>query len=120
MPKVNKSRTGEFFGACGVAPMLCVADGDGEGIDGVSGLKLSAGQKDFDHVFHLVFFGMAVADHGFLNHVGCIFRHANFEQHGGQHHPTAGLAELQRGASVFVDEGFFDGGFIGLELLQHS
>ena len=139
MAKVNKSRTPLSMAQTPIAkvsqllrgvrkflrqrlgsPMLRVADGDGESINGVCRFEFSPRQQNFDHMFHLVFFGMAVADHGFLDHVGRIFRHADFAHHRSEHNNAARLTKFQCGSRIFVDKGFFNRCFIGFVFIQHG
>ena len=89
-----------------------VGYGDGEGVGGIGGELAGAGEEDADHGLNLRFFGVAVAGDGLFDAVGRIFGDREAVLGEGEDGAAARLAEQEGGAGVFMDESFFDRGFV--------
>ena len=88
--------------------MVGVGDRNRERVGGVGAGDLDTGQQSADHRVDLGLFGIAVADHGFLDQPRGIF--ADFEPAArcAQQGDSARLAELEGRLRVLVDEDFLN------------
>ena len=93
--------------------MVGVGDGDGQRVGGVGAGDGGAGQQALDHRVDLRLFGIAVADHRFLDQPRGIFADLEPAARGAQQHDPARLAELEGRLRVLVDEHFLDRGGLG-------
>ena len=100
--------------------MVGVGDGNGECVGRVGAGDGDAGQQPLDHGVDLNLVGIADADHGLLDEARGIFADGQAGTGGGGEHDTAGLAELQRGLRVLVDEDFLDRGGVGPMLVEQG
>jgi hypothetical protein len=99
--------------------MMRMCAGDGKGVGGVGRKLAGPGQQNADHRLDLLLFGMAVAGQGLLNPVRRIFADRNSRLRERKHGGTARLPQFQSRSGVFVDESFFDRGFIGRETFDN-
>ena len=90
-----------------------MGDGDGEGVGGIWAGDLGAGEQALDHEMDLRLFGIAAADHRFLDQAGSIFADEHAGAGGNGENDAAGLAELEGRLRVLVDEHLLDGGGVG-------
>jgi len=91
-----------------------VADGDGEGVGGVCGMRdLFEAKQTRDHELHLGFFGLAVSDDGGLDGQRGVLSDFNFVRRGSQHGYATDLSELERGFHVDRVEDIFNGDTVG-------
>src|SRR5688572_998530 len=81
-----------------------MADRAGERIGGVGRGIARQGEQALDHVLHLLFRSVAVADDRLLHLERGVFRHRKARQHRGADRRAARLAERQRGLRIGIDE----------------
>ena len=96
--------------------MVGVSDCDGECVRRVWAGDRRAWEQPRDHRVDLHLFGIAVADHRFLDEPGCIFTDCYAGASRNHDDNAARLAELERRLRVLVDEHFLDRGAFGLML----
>ncbi len=92
-----------------------MANRDCQRVGCVVGVELGARQKNPDHRPYLRLFGVAGADDCLLHGIRSVFRHRETRLRRNQKRDAPGLAELQCGRRVLVDERLFHRRFIRLE-----
>ncbi len=85
-----------------------VADGYGQGIGGILGREGLQPEQQFHHVLHLPFFSLAIPSHRLLDLAGSVFVDREITVLSGDDRRSAGVAELEGGPGVAVDEDILD------------
>ena len=99
--------------------MVRVADGDRQGIGRIGALEGRRRQQDLDHHLDLRLFGMAGADHRFLDQVGGVLAHRQPAQCRRHQHHAARLAQLQRRTRPGGNKGLFHRRLLGRIGVEH-
>lgn len=98
-----------------------VADGDGEGVGGVSWLGCYVKfEQAGDHELNLLLGGEAIPDDGTLDGERSVFRDGEAAIRRGQHGNAADLAELECAFGIGGEEDFFYGNNLGLPELEEG
>ena len=99
--------------------MMCMADRNCERIGGIWSFDLDARQLKTNHMFYLLFFGMADADDGLLHCIGKILSDRDCKLGRNKKGYPPRLPELQSGDCILIDERLLNSREIWTECLKN-